>query len=272
MQKSQLGKLIRIFIKSFIQTWCMAVYSPMDYYLMIPKVVEVFCFFVSGLIIYRKQKYLLNHLFGIAMWSWAVYTSADFIIWTNAANSELWFQICNVIRDIQLFAGIVFAYLIYVVSELIEHSTSGLNRKVVFSVGLLFLVIGFVMVFQETLVIKGGDNVILTPDQWDSGEYVYVTTDMNILFIILMIFPLFLYFSAVNSLNNVKKNMKENTQKSKINKMIVGILLIPTGTIYFALIMTFGTGSEYTLFFLGRGIWIAASLFILSSQLDKKQK
>ncbi len=250
----------------------MAVYSPNDYYLMIPKIVEVVCFFVSGLIIYRKQKYLLNHLFGIAMWSWMVYTSADFIIWTNAANSMLWFQICNIIRDIQLFAGIIFAYLIYVVSELIEHSASGINKKVVASVGLVFFVIGIVMVLQETLVIKNGAGAVLTPDQWDSSDFVHVTTDMNLLFLILMGFPLMLYLAAVYSLNNVKKSMKDNIQKSKINRMIIGILLIPTGTLYFALIMTFGTGNEYPLFFFGRAIWIAASLFILSSQMDKKQK
>ena len=202
-----------------------------------------------------------------------IYSDSDFIIWTRAADSLLWFQICNIIRDIQLFAAILFAYLIFVVSEMIRYSVSSINKKKIFLVGLWFFIVGIFMVTRETLVVRNINNEILTPDQWNMGAIVYVGTDMDMIFMILMALPLVLYLSAVLSLHKIKSTMEDEARKSKINRMIIRILLIPTGTVYFALVMTFCSNTDqFFLFFFGRSIWISAALFILSSQLKSPKK
>ncbi|MHA1763883.1 MAG: hypothetical protein ACTSYC_09040, partial [Promethearchaeota archaeon] len=84
----------------------------------------------------------------------------------------------------------------------------------------------------------------------------------------LMLFPTILYILSIISLNRVKKRSNDQALKARMNRLIIGIALVPIGIIYFAIILGLGIVTDTIIWFtLGRLVWILGSIFILSSQL-----
>jgi len=248
-------------------------YDPVEYWLYIPKLIDTLCFFITGLIIYRKKKYIINKLFGFAMWSWNIYTISDLIIWTHGADSEFMLQVVNVIRDIQIFAAITVAFLVYLISRIIAQSLKAINKRNIILIGMIFYIIATLLASRESLHIEDAQGNILAPSEWNSVPMVIVVTDLDLLFGMLMLTPVILYYFSIKNLNDVKKNIKDSLNKKRINRLIIGFSLLPIGLIYFATILGLGIVTNAVFyFFLGRAIWISSSLFILSSQIEPKNK
>ncbi len=247
----------------------MPIYDPVEYWLYIPKFVEIFCFFLTGVIIYRKKDYIVNKLFGFAMWSWNIYTISDLIIWTHGADSVLMFNVVNVVRDIQILAAMTFAFLIYFASQVIEYSLKAVNKKKILGIGIVFYALSVLMILNESIYIRDVQGNVLAPSEWESASMVIVATDLNLFFGALMLFPTILYVLSIISLNRVKKRTDDIALKKRMNRLIIGISLLPIGLIYFALILGIGIVTNTVIWFtLGRFIWIMGSLFILSSQIQ----
>ncbi|MHA1723503.1 MAG: hypothetical protein ACTSXH_01485 [Promethearchaeota archaeon] len=246
----------------------MPTYDPVEFWLYIPKFIEIFCFFFTGIIIYKKKDYIVNKLFGSAMWSWNIYTISDLIIWTHGADSILMLQIVNIVRDIQIFAAITFAYLIYIATQIIEHSVKAINRKKIIIIGAIFYVLGILMITNESIYIRDVEGNVLSPSEWETASIVIVATDIYLFFGALMLFPTILYILSIISLNRVKKRSNDQALKARMNRLIIGIALVPIGIIYFAIILGLGIVTDTIIWFtLGRLVWILGSIFILSSQL-----
>ncbi len=202
------------------------------------------------------------------MWSWNIYTISDLIIWTHGADSVLMLQVVNVVRDIQIFAAITFAYLIYIATQIIEHSVKAINRKKIIIVGTIFYVLGILMITNESIYVRNVEGNVLPPSEWESASMVIVATNINLFFGALMLFPTILYILSIMSLNRVKKGTDNQALKVRMNRLIIGISLLPIGIIYFATILGLGIVTNTIIWFtLGRLIWIMGSIFILSSQL-----
>lgn len=247
----------------------MPIYDPVEYWLYIPKLIEIFCFFVTGVIIYRKKDYVVNKLFGYTMWSWNIYTISDLIIWTHGADSILMLKVVNAIRDIQIFAAITVAFLIYFAAQVIEHSLKAINKKKIIIIGIIFYALGLLMILNESIYIRDLEGNVLSPTEWESSPMVIVATDMNLFFGALMLFPAFLYIMSIISLNRIRKRMDNVSLKKRTNRLIIGVSLLPIGLIYFAIILGLGIVMNTIIWFtIGRFIWILCSIFILSSQIQ----
>ncbi|MHA1338561.1 MAG: hypothetical protein ACTSRZ_02355 [Promethearchaeota archaeon] len=242
-------------------------YDPVEYWLYLPKAVEIFCFFITGLIIYKKKKYIVNKLFAIAMWCWNIYTISDLIIWTHGADSITMLKVVNVVRDIQIIAAISFAFLIYFATQVIDQSLKALNKRKIIIIGIIFYALGVIMCLNESIFIQDPDGNILNPSEWETAPLVIVATDINLFFGSLMLLPVILYILSIQSLNRVKKKIEDPISRKRMNRLILGIALLPTGLIYFAIILGLGIVTNTIIWFtIGRAIWIVCALLILSSQ------
>ncbi len=246
-------------------------YDPIEYILLIPKVIEILMFVFLAIKIYRSKDYILNKIYCYAFLTWTLYTLSDIVMWSNGANSITWLFIANRFRDLQVIAAIIFAFLMYFSTRIIIMGYKGINKRKIILIFIIFLVIAILLAITDSLDVYVGDGNILTPDKWETAALVIVSPNIGIVTAILMIVPLFLYIiSVVSLIKLVKTKIEDLDLKKRMNYLIVGISLIPIGIIYFAIIL--GVPNIYNAFtgILGRIIWIIAPIFIWLSQRQKK--
>ena len=246
-------------------------YDPIEYILLIPKIIEILMFVFLAIKIYRSKDYILNKIYCYAFLTWTLYTLSDIIMWSNGANSITWLFIANRFRDLQVIAATIFAFLMYFSTRIIIVGYKGLNKKKIISLFIIFLIIAILLAITDSLDVYDGDGILLTSDEWESADLVVVSPNIGIVTAILMMVPLFLYIvSVVSLIKLVKTKIEDPDLKKRMNYLIVGISLIPIGVIYFAIILGFPNIYNAFTGILGRIIWIIAPIFVWLSQRQKK--
>ncbi|MHA1718757.1 MAG: hypothetical protein ACTSWX_12560 [Promethearchaeota archaeon] len=250
----------------------MANYDPIEYILLIPKIVEISMFIFLAVKIYRSKDYILNKIYSYAFLTWTLYTLSDIVMWTNGANSLTWLFIANRFRDLQVIAATIFAFLMYFSTRIIIVGYQGLNKKKVIFIFMIFLIIAVLLAVTDKLDVYDGNGNLLPSNQWETAPLVVVSPNIGLLTAILMMFPLSLYVvSVVSLIKLVKTKIDDPELKRRMNYLIIGITLIPTGVIYFAIVL--GVPNFYNAItgVFGRIIWIIAPVFIWLSQRQKSK-
>ncbi len=246
-------------------------YDPIEYILLIPKVIEILMFVYLAIKIYRSKDYILNKIYCYAFLTWTLYTLSDIVMWSNGANSVTWLFVANRFRDLQMIAATLFAFLMYFSTRIIIVGYKGINKRKIILIFSIFLVIAILLAITDNLAVYDGNGNPLPSNEWETADSVVVSPNIGPITAILMMFPLLLYIiSVVSLIKLVKTKMEDLDLKKRMNYLIVGISLIPIGIIYFAIVL--GVPNIYNAYtgILGRTIWIIAPIFIWLSQRQKK--
>ncbi|MHA1672277.1 MAG: hypothetical protein ACTSYI_01490, partial [Promethearchaeota archaeon] len=159
------------------------------------------------------------------------------------------------------------AFLIYFSTQIVVKGYNGLNWKQVYIMASIFLIIAILVAVVDRLDVYDANNNLLDPSEWDSAPLVVISPNMGWKTMILMGIPLILYVQSVVSLFRLIRNHVEDTElKNRMYNLIVGISLIPTGVIYFAVVLSNPDWYNIVMITIGRSLWIAAPIFIWRSQ------
>ncbi|MHA1612978.1 MAG: hypothetical protein ACTSYU_13050 [Promethearchaeota archaeon] len=242
-------------------------YATIEYLTAIPKLIEISLFWILGVKIYKSQRTKLNTVYAISFFVWTLYTMSDLIMWITAANSETWLVIDNVIRDIQVISAVIFAFLIYFSTQIVVNGYNGLKWKQIYIVAFIFLIIAVLVAVVDRLDVYDANNQLLDPSEWDSAPLVVISPNMGWQTMLIMGFPLTLYLQSVIALFKLIRDHVEDVDlKKRMYNLIAGIVLIPAGIIYFAVVLSNPDWYNIVMITIGRSLWIAAPIFIWRSQ------
>ncbi len=248
-------------------------YYPIEYWVLIPKIIEVIVFVILGMKINKAQKYAVNRIYCTAFLSWAAFTLTDCIIWITGANSDLWFSVANILRDFQMGLGIIVGYLIFLSSQVIIHGTLGVkdNPKFVIIVFIICIIIAILLILYDGLSITDLQGNLLDSSEWETVEYVRVSTNINLISTVLFIFPLVLYGHAIFILAGLAKKQENKEKKTKMNYLIFGNSLLAIGMIYFIIVLGIGWQDMISIT-IGHVIWSLSPVFIWMSKIQEKKE
>ncbi len=252
----------------------MANYASIEYFLMIPKILEISLFWFMAYKMWKEKQSTLGKIFAISFIVWTFYTMADVIMWTTAANNPTWLIIDNIIRDIQVSSAVVFAYLIFIATQIIIHGTKGISRLKCFIVGILSVIaiIGLIIV-DRIDVYDLNDNLLTDPNLWDTVAMVSIQPNISMWTVVFMIFPLVIFvYSAFTLVWLIHTSINDAQLKKKMYFLIIGIILIPVGILYFTLVLGIENVSNFATSALGRILWMLSPIFIWRSQRSSSQE
>ncbi|MHA1522504.1 MAG: hypothetical protein ACTSRK_20235 [Promethearchaeota archaeon] len=234
----------------------LANYATIEYLTAIPKLIEISLFWILGVKIYKSQRTKLNTVYAISFFVWTLYTMSDLIMWITAA-----------IRDIQVISAVIFAFLIYFSTQIVVNGYNGLKWKQIYIVAFIFLIIAVLVAVVDRLDVYDANNQLLDPSEWDSALLVVISPNMGWQTMLLMGFPLTLYVQSVIALFKLIRDHVEDVDlKKRMYNLIAGIVLIPAGIIYFAVVLSNPDWYNIVMITIGRSLWIAAPIFIWRSQ------
>lgn len=245
----------------------LATYATIEFLTAIPKIIEISMFWILGIKIYRSKRTKLNSVYALAFFVWTLYTMSDLIMWITAANSPTWFIIANAVRDVQVISAVVFAFLIYFSTQIIVHGYQGLNWKHIRIIAAIFFVNAILIAVVDKLEVFDANNNLLPQSQWDTAPLVVVSPNITWKTILLMAIPLSLYIQSVIALLKlIHQHVDDHALKKRMLNLIIGIILIPTGIVYFATVLGIPNLYNIVMITIGRSLWIAAPIFIWRSQ------
>jgi hypothetical protein len=250
----------------------MATYATVEYWLIIPKIIEIAMFWFLAYKFFTGKKTALYKTFALTFIVWTFYTMADLVMWITAANSETWLMIDNRIRDIQILSAVITAFLVFLDTEIIVHGYKGFNRKKIYIIfGISIIIAVFIILIDSISIFDSNDN-LLDPSEWHSGEIIYVQPNISLLMVILMIYPLAIFgYSVVTLIILVKNKIEDPELKKRMYFLIIGVILIPVGILYFTTVLGIENFYNFWTAAAGRLTWICAPILIWISQ-QKKEK
>lgn len=245
----------------------MANYESIEYYLIIPKIIEISMFWFMAYKIRKDKRSTLSNVFAIAFITWTFYTMADMIMWITAANSETWLLIDNIIRDVQVSSAVVFSYLIFLATEIIIHGSKGLNKRKLIIVGIVSFCVIIGLIIVDRIDVYDVNNELLSVSNWDSAEVVVIAPNISPWTVGFMTFPFIIYlYSIITLIHLIRSNIKESELKRKMYFLIIGIVLIPLGILYFTFVLGIDGFYNFWTATFGRLCWMFAPIFIWLSQ------
>jgi len=242
-------------------------YETIEYWLEIPKLIEIGFFWFLGIRIWNLKKNDLNKLFMIAFFVWSIYTICDLVMWITAANSTTWLFIDNRLRDLQLISAYTFSFLIYYAAQLIKSGKKGMKKTQTLIIAGIYLVCAIAFVATDKLEITDGAGNILDPNLWATAPVIVVSPNITLISAVFMAIPLILYGLSVATLIKVINQIDEDPKlRKRMINLIIGICLMPAGIIYFAIVLSDASLYNFWIALIGRIIWIMSPVFIWQSQ------
>jgi hypothetical protein len=230
-----------------------------------------------AIIIKRRSKYILNTLFSFALIGWAIYIGTDTILYQIAPISLLFFNIANMLRDIGMI-GISIVPLCYIFAAFLirdgEEITFHQKRKrlvlafvVNFAIIMGVIMNDSIMVYQKnadgtkTLI----DPATLPPTVPYSVNFDSVSLWGRIAFIFYLSYVAW-YVAAIYLMFIVQKR-ESGVEKQRAIYIMIGILMIPSGIVYYVLLGTFKVPPDIyaILDILGHIIWMLSPIMIYLS-------
>ncbi len=242
-------------------------YESIEFWLEIPKLIEIGFFWFLAVRIYNLKKTDLNKLFMIAFLTWSIYTICDLIMWITAANSPTWFIIDNRLRDLQLISAYAFSYMIFYASQLIKSGKKGIKKNMMLIIAGIYLMCAIAFVATDELEITDGVGNVLDPNVWATAPVIVVSPNISLISALFMAIPLILYGVSVATLIRVINQIDDDPAlRKRMIYLIIGICLIPLGIIYFAIVLSDPSLYNFWVAFIGRMIWAFSPVFVWRSQ------
>ncbi len=247
----------------------MVVVDPVRAWMIIPKVTVAVIFFVAGVLIYRKRDYVLNKIFLVAFCLWGVYNSLDAISSTFAAASPEWYVLCSVLWAIELFCLQYYAFLILNAALVIKNGEQSLKPGPLVIQLVLFTLLGVLLtIFAPLQVVEPQGNVIPPETLPPKGDFSIAEAFSPVSLVIAAI-PFVVYFISAAIMYSAIKAVEDSESKRHMVYLLIGMLFIPAGLIYFLLRNTFFPVYSITFSTIGQAIFIGAPVFIYLSQKKK---
>jgi hypothetical protein len=250
----------------------MATYYPLEYWILIPKGIEVFLFIVLAIKIARLRKYVLNQIFCVAFLLWAGYIIINSIIYITAAESELAFLVDTVLSAVAISCGLIVAYLIFMATQVILEGAQEVNKTILgITGGLTVGMAVLIFIFQKLEIVDMNNNPLLTVADWATASMVRVAVPVSPIALAVLVYPMILYlYSIVSLLRLVRTKVKEGELRRRMYYLLAGISLLLIGMVYFVIIQLLYAVDIVTST-IGHGLWILAPIFIWESQQGKEK-
>ncbi len=245
----------------------LANYDPLEYWVLIPKGIEILMFIILAIKIRMLKNYTVNKLYCAAFLSWATYIILNSIIYLIAANGEKEFQIATFIHRIALCLAMIVALLFFTAALVIKHGFPAFKKPifaifVIITLGMCILA----LMTQEFIIVNENGTELSTVEQWTNAQLVRVSFPITPIAGILLSFPLFIFLYTVIYLYRLaNKKVAEPALKKKMKNLILGISLIILGMVYFIFIQYIEQVNIITAS-IGHIIWTLSPIFIWRSQ------
>ncbi|MCP4764012.1 MAG: hypothetical protein GY870_19725 [archaeon] len=235
-------------------------------------IIEIIIFIILAMKIYNAQKNLLNQIFCTLYISWAGVIGIYCIIWFLGANSELWFIIANLLRDLQMILGMICAFLIFLSSQVVLHGVLGVkeNPNFIYKVLVICIIAGIILVIVDYLVITDLDGVVLTNPTWENPELLRAAPNKSLESFIMLMFPLLVYGLSNRFLISFTMKQEDKEKKIKMIYLIIGNSLITIGIIY-TIVCRIIAWQNILSISLGHLFLLLSPVFILMSKIHKKK-
>lgn len=242
------------------------VVDPVRVWLIFPKLLVAAAYLTFGTIIYRKRDYVLNKVFFAAFVSWAVYNGLDAFSNTFAASSVTWFRACSIMWTIQMFALYAYAFLIWQAARIIKESEWGLNNRLVVTVFVVFMVLAGVLAWTAPLQVLDEAGTPIPPGDLPPAGAFQVTEVFNAWTVLLSLVPFVAYFLAAYHILGVLRKVDDRARKRRMIFILVGIMLVPLGALYFMFRSLFFPVYSLGSSLVGQAFFLGAPVFIYLSQ------
>ncbi|MHA1371431.1 MAG: hypothetical protein ACTSWN_13260 [Promethearchaeota archaeon] len=244
------------------------VYDPIKLYMLFIKLMNCILSISIAFRIKKISKYSLNLMFFLAFTGWGIFIGLDGILFVIAPNSLFLYKIANILRDICLamlgLTSLCFVLSSFVVKEgeVLALFTRRFRLVLAFFLN-FFIVLGLIL--NDHIEIKDKmTGEIIDPSGLPPIIEFYVDFDQNIFAYIFYCTFVFWYVLAVVSIFHTQKQTT-GISKLKVRWIMIGMIMIPAGIIYFVIIAFLKTasGSVLGLMVIGQVIWACSPIFVL---------
>jgi hypothetical protein len=242
-------------------------YPTFEYWLLIPKVVEIILFVILATKMYRLSEYILNRILSAAFIIWALYIVCDSIVWISAANSRPWYDISQAIRDISMVLAITMSLLMFFSAQIIKDGEKSLNSWKTIMISIILIIFAVFLNINDELVVINSQGTKLDPSTFPVNEPVQVVYQITPWLILSSVIPFAVYIISIVKLSQLAINVKDQKSKQKMWLMVAGIAMIPLGMIYFVVLGLFTT-TTFVTSSIGHVIWMLAPFLMVRSQLN----
>jgi hypothetical protein len=240
-------------------------YMSTEYFLLIPKIIDFFLFLILGVKIYRLKKYVLNQLYCGMFLLWALYMVTDLIIPVTGGNSYEWFVIDTNLWYLQQFAAICLSVVGLFATLIIKNGTQSITRvKIIIGIAII-IVFSYLITIDGGIYVLDSHDVIVPPESLPTMGIIRSTTFTGPFCIIGASGALLIIIYAALALVPFLKKIPSKELQTRMILLIVGILMLPTGMIYYILLAIFGPVNFYSVI-VGHMFWALAPIFIWFSQ------
>jgi hypothetical protein len=234
-------------------------------WLIIPKSIVAMLFFLSANRIYKKE-HLINRIFSWAFIIWGIYMVIDAFVFTFAPLNTTIFYICRVLWGIQLFCLLLYAILILNATKIIKWGEYILkNRRELLLEIILFFVLASGLIIFSPLQIADSNGTQINPELLPVNFAVYVKEGFTPISMVISVTPFIVYFVCAGILFVIARKTEDVVAKRKMYLLIIGILMIPLGLIYFLLRSLFFPIYTFPVSVLGQLFYMLAPPAILFS-------
>jgi hypothetical protein len=223
----------------------------------------------------RLSNYILNHLYYIAFLGWGVFIGTDGLLFIIAAQSPLLYTVANVLRDVGviMIALIPLCFVIGgdVINEGEEIALHVKRGKMLFTFIINFA-LSVAMLFTDSIKVYD----ISLPAQWPAidpaslpptGNFVvnFDTQSAEGIFgsAMIIVFVGWYAYSVIQMF--VVQRGLAGARRARARYIMVGVLMIPTGIVYFIVLGYFQTGVTWDrllLVMLGHVIWMLSPVLV----------
>lgn len=240
--------------------------------LLFPRLFTFILFSLLGLKILNLQRtYTLNRVYCAAFCIWALFNLFDATLLLIAPLSETAFYIANFFRDIQMSCLIIFAFLIYLSYRIIKEGTQSIvNTRLFIEIAIFCVIIIWIITLDRIEVWNTLNQKIPASEIKDSVEDLRGVPIISTEIAILAIIPILFYVYAMIQMLILGSKVDDLTLKKRMTKRAIGLLLIPTGVIYF-IIQNVLNWDNIIFILAGYIFYVLASILVWSSQNKEKK-
>lgn len=261
------------------------VFDPVKLAMLVVKIPSMLLSLVLAFKIKRMSGYILNTLFFIAYVGWATFIGTDALLYVIAPWNVASYTIANIMRDVGItMIGLVplcFVQAGFVIKEGEEVAFQMKRTRFIITILVNFAITTGILLNDRILIVRGGaivDPATLPPApppphfnvSWDNLFFFLgineTTISGFIAFVMYLSFVAWYAFSVV--LIFIQQRQLTGLQRARNIRIIIGILMIPGGILYFVLlpflIQALPVLRDFQFFFnvIGQGIWASSPVFV----------
>ena len=248
-------------------------YDPNASSVVIVKVFESLLYVFAAKKIYEIGKYIVNKMFALNFLIWAAYLISDALIMTFGVASPEIFQFANIMHKLQLIMAVGNAVIMYRCSEIVLHSVRNMEAKTVAIRMVIFLVVSIAIFANVELgVIDTQTDMPIPPRDLPSDLNVMVVIiyrDPIVSYLTLPI-PILMYILAVLKLYSITKSETDEINKKKMMYVLLGMLLIPVGYVYFFIVTSLVQNLSFGVRMIGHLFWASSPILIVTAYTKKE--